>query len=372
MSSKQGVSQQLTIRRVSNMFSTAGNKAHSVRKRMISNIYSKSVVTSSPILLAQTTKILYERFLPYLENTCNAKTEKGVLNIYSLLSAATMDIVTAYIFGLKTGSNFVDNPKDLAHFLDLYNSRRSFNFWPQEFPRFTKAVAKWTGYRFAPEWVNEANAEIEKWAEDMCEDAAKILNESEIPAEDTPVVYQQLSSTLLKQSEKDGQDTAEAKLLIASEVLDHFAAGFDTSGITLAYAIHELCVHPEIQKRLQEELRTLSPRVEPGSAPALPDPRTVDALPLLHAVVWETLRLHAAIPGPQPRYTPLQGCQLGPEERSHYVPGGVRVSASAGILHANEDVYENAGKWIPDRWLEDVPIEKKKDMESRWFWAFGR
>lgn len=361
---------------VPNMFSTPGNKAHSVRKRMISNIYSKSVVTSSPVLLAQTSKVLYERFLPYLRRTCTTGSEKdaekGVLNIYSLVSATTMDIVTAYIFGLQAGSNFVDDPKELAQFLDLYNSRRSYNVLPQEFPRFSEAVTKWTGYRFAPESVNEANAEIENWAEKMCADAAQILGESDIPAEDTPVVYQQLSSMLSKQAQKDGQDTAETKLLIASEVLDHFAAGFDTSGITLAYVIHELCTHPNIQKRLQKELQTLTPRLEPGSAPALPDPKAVDALPLLHAVVWETLRLHAAIPGPQPRYTPLQGCRLGPEERSYYVPGGVRVSASAGVLHANEDVYENAGRWIPDRWLEDVPAEKKKDMESRWFWAFGR
>jgi hypothetical protein len=38
----------------------------------------------------------------------------------------------------------------------------------------------------------------------------------------------------------------------------------------------------------------------------------------------------------------------------------------------NEEVYENAKAWRPERWLEDVEEEKRKDMESRWFWAFGR
>jgi cytochrome P450 len=91
-------------------------------------------------------------------------------------------------------------------------------------------------------------------------------------------------------------------------------------------------------------------------------------------VIWETLRLHSAIPGPQPRFTPPQGCRLGPEDKSYYVPGGVRVSASAGILHANEEVYECASEWRPERWLEleKMDEEKRKDMESRWFWAFGR
>ena len=72
--------------------------------------------------------------------------------------------------------------------------------------------------------------------------------------------------------------------------------------------------------------------------------------------------------------TPSQGCRLGTEDKAYYVPGGVRVSASAGLLHQNEDVYERASEWRPDRWLnlKEVDEEKRKDMESRWFWAFGR
>jgi hypothetical protein len=37
-------------------------------------------------------------------------------------------------------------------------------------------------------------------------------------------------------------------------------------------------------------------------------------------------------------------------------------------------VYEHAGEWKPERWLEleTLDEEKRKDMESRWFWAFGR
>jgi cytochrome P450 len=343
------------------MFSSAGNKAHAARKRMISNIYSKSVVTASPPLLAQTSDILHQRLLPLLA-AATAGEARGVLNITSLVFATTMDIVTAYIFGLRASSNIVDDPPQLAWFLDLYNSRRSYNFWPQEFPRFTSALEKWTGYRLVPKWVDEANDEIEKWCLNMCEDV--------------PTVYRQLSTAVAKEAKKNGGDDegADLPLLVASEVLDHFAAGFDTSGITLTYLVHELSLNKDIQRRLQQELSTLTPRLIPSSSPSLPDPKAVDALPFLHAVVWETLRLHPAIPGPQPRFTPPQGCRLGPEGEPYYVPGGVRVSASAGLLHQNEHVYERAAEWRPERWLEldKLDEEKRRDMESRWFWAFGR
>jgi cytochrome P450 len=354
------------------MFSIGGNKPHSIRKRMISNTYSKSVVNASPALLAQVSTIIYKRFLPYLE-AAHGK-DSGILNIYALLSASTMDIVNGYIFGLKASSNLIDNASDLAWFLNLYNSRRSYNFWPQEFPQFSSFVEKWLGYRFAPKWVDEANKEIEKWTLQMCEGAGLMLAQSDAEAENTPVVYQQLAKALTKESKTVDLDKTDFASILASEVLDHLAAGFDTSGITLNYVVHELSQHKDMQSRLQGELQTLSPLLVPSSAPTLPDPKAVDALPFLHAVIWETLRLHSAIPGPQPRFTPPQGCRLGPEEHSYYVPGGVRVSASAGLLHANEDVYECASEWRPERWLnmECLGEEKRKDMESRWFWAFGR
>ncbi|KAF2690225.1 cytochrome P450 [Lentithecium fluviatile CBS 122367] len=357
---------------VPNMFSTGGNKKHSLRKRMLSNIYSKSVVTASPALLAQMSTILYDRFLPYLASTLSQE-DLGVLNIYPLLSATTMDIVTSYIFGLKSSSNLLQHPKTLVWFLDLYNSRRSFNFWPQELPSFTAFMEKWFRYRLVPKWVDEANGEIEKWTRDMCESAGSVLSRGDMEVADTPVVYQQLSTALLKEAKKAGKEKADLSYQIASETLDHLAAGFDTSGITLTYVIHELSRNPETQARLQQELQTLSPRIAASSSPSLPDPKAVDALPLLHAVIWETLRLHTAIPGPQPRVTPPQGCRLGTEDKPYFVPGGVRVSASAGLLHLNEDVYECASQWRPDRWLglDRIDQEKRKDMESRWFWAFG-
>jgi cytochrome P450 len=355
------------------MFSVSSNKVHSTRKRMLSNIYSKSTIASSDALLGQTASIIYERFLPALVSTFSGA-EPGVVDIYPLLSGATMDIVTGYIFGLAAGSKLLSNPKQLVWFLDLYNSRRSYTFWPQELPGLTSLLKKWVGYRLVPSFVDTANGKIEKWTKNMCDSSATMLQQNEVKVENTPVVYQQLAVALSKEAKKTGVEKMDLSYTIASEVLDHLAAGFDTSGITLVYVVHQLSKHPDIQARLKTEVLGLSPPILPTSAPALPDAKVVDSLPLLHAVIWETLRLHSAIPGPQPRFTPAQGCQLGSEEQNYFVPGGVRVSASAGLLHANEDVYERAGEWLPERWLdlEKLDQEKRRDMESRWFWAFGR
>ena len=98
----------------------------------------------------------------------------------------------------------------------------------------------------------------------------------------------------------------------------------------------------------------------------MPSATDVDALPLLHAVVMETLRLYPSIPGAQPRQTPDPSCPLGPYKN---IPGGMRINAQAYSLHRNEDAFPEPEDWWPDRWLGQV--EGEKDKKEKWFWAFG-
>jgi cytochrome P450 len=132
-----------------------------------------------------------------------------------------------------------------------------------------------------------------------------------------------------------------------------------------------------VQSALQAELRSLDPplRFPPSSSSSsstgklLPSAKAVDALPLLQATLQETLRLRAAIPGPEPRVTPVGGCVLGPTGE-YRVPGGVRVSAQAHSLHRNGEVFVNPESWEPERWLKHAGDEGLREM-NRWFWAFG-
>lgn len=363
------------------MFSDRHSKSHSTRKRIISNIYSKSHLQSSPTMTQVTTELLFTRLLPKLDRYA---TQEKVFNMYPELSAATMDFVTGYQFGLAASSNLIQNDEFRNHFLNLYDSRRSYNFWPQELPEFTSFLAR-MGWKLVPDWVGEANKGIEEWTMKMCDGASSFLTSTkatrveDIPVEKVknfPAVYSQLVSGIAK-SKKDSPisttNKEQERLEIASELLDHLAAGFDTSGITLVYIIHQLSLHPKIQDSLRKELHTLSPPISMTTAreasPILASPKTVETLPFLDAIIQESLRLHAAIPGPEPRVTPAAGCTLGPEGEYPGIPGGVRISAQAWSLHRNEEVYEKPLEWRPSRWLE-ANEEKLKEMK-RWFWAFG-
>jgi hypothetical protein len=349
---------------------------------MLSNIYSKSNLQSSPAMAVKTQILLYDRFLPTMAGF--AKSSRP-FDIYAHISAATMDFVTSYQFGLASSADLMRDKKQWKKFLAVYQIRQSFNFWPQELPRLTSFLKK-LGIRMVPRWVDEANHDIESWVLKMCSGAAEALQKQSKTTlgpsidgvYDVPEVYSQLKAAMNKNKFKSNTaSTAETgshqQLEIASELLDHLAAGFDTSGITLTYFVHEISQRPEIQATLRKELRSLDPPLifERGKTAenVIPTAKALDSLPFLQATLQETLRLRAAIPGPEPRITPASGCVLGPNGE-YYVPGRVRVSAQAHSLHRNSEVFEKPRDWIPSRWLKPADDEQLKEM-YRWFWAFG-
>ncbi|KAF2089541.1 cytochrome P450 [Saccharata proteae CBS 121410] len=384
---------------VANMFATTGSKPHSARKRLLSNIYSKSSIQASEALRAATGIILHDRLLPLLESN---GTEP--INILPLFYALTMDFVTARLFGISAGTNFTQDTAARDRFLHWYGCRRSHNFWPQELPRFTACMAK-LGVRLVPKFVDEANAEIEQFTMDMCDKADALLEAGgDIEgmsdaarhklSPNFPTVYAHLATSMQKSEqgkESNDRDIAtndpcvtDRRLDLASEMLDHLAAGFETSGITLTYLAHELSQRLELQTALRDELGRLDTPVTSSTKPGLPSAKALDALPLLQAVLQETLRLHAAIPGPQPRVSPSVGGTLGePGQFGEYLPlpPDVRVSAQAWSLHRNKEIFPEPDKWKPERWLDsrgklltvdsaDGAGDRFREM-MRWFWAFG-
>ncbi|GAT28420.1 cytochrome P450 monooxygenase [Aspergillus luchuensis] len=97
----------------------------------------------------------------------------------------------------------------------------------------------------------------------------------------------------------------------------------------------------------------------------LPPLADIDALPLLDAIVRETLRRHAPAPAPLSRVTPPEGAWI----HGYYIPGGVQVSSSAYSLHRIEEVFPSPEEWIPMRWM-DAKDDKIHDMR-RLFYPFG-
>lgn len=314
--------------------------------------------------------MLYDRLFPILQT---AAASEGSIEVVEFFSAFAMDFINAYLFGLQNASDFMHDAETRRRWLELYQSRRPYRFWVGEMPGFIKALKR-VGIHILPKWYHEvATRQLEDWVLERCNAAAKDAVDGKPAAEQsplttTPVVYKQLVQSNATAS-LQGLAPFPQELRVATEIMDHLAAGHETAGITLTYLFHELSLHPVLQTQIRHEFLTLSPRLHyPSSTPTptLPDPRTIDALPILHACLMETLRIHAAIPGPQPRITPSTPTSLA---GSAPLPPGVRVSAQAYTLHRNSTVFPEPEVWKPERWLE--ASEGQRAEMGRWFWAFG-
>lgn len=350
------------------------SKSHAQRKRMLSNVYAKSNVISSPTTRETTKSILFERYLPLFQKSAETKEP---IELLSLSYAYAMDSFMAYQFGLLLASNFIQNIAEREWYLKNFFARRPWMFWTVEVPNFTRFIERF-GIRLVPKFCDKAGVEIENWALDICDKAEEMLNDDVPPAAiNMPLIFAQQRTAMRKQ-DQDPKSKTDFNLLsipqpyprrleIASDMHCHSAAALETSGDTLAYVFYELSRQPALQARLRAELLTLSPPLLfPSTDPVLPDFKAVDQLPLLDAVLQETLRIWTAVPGGQPRVTPRPSCSLAGYKD---IPPGVRVQASAYAIHRNSAVFPDPEAWNPSRWLDASPVQLTE--MRHWFWAWG-
>ncbi|KAK5130168.1 hypothetical protein LTR08_002422 [Meristemomyces frigidus] len=358
------------------MFAMAEHSTHAKRKRVLSNVYAKSTLHASAAFNASTRILLEDRLIPRLRELGQDGAE---VDFYDVFTAITTDFVTAYVFGLANSSNFIQQPDLNVAFFRAYKGSQRYQFWPQDLPTFTALLAKigllWL---IVPKWVARHGVDKEDWVLRMCDGAeAEVVKVQEKgqqgKPEHWPTVYAQTRNALLKEPPTTTDPKSPAptsptlrprRLEVASELLDHVVAGFDTSSITLTFFAWQLSkpAHTAWQTRLRSEIASL---------PDKHDAKAIDALPVLHALVMETLRLHAPIPGNEPRTTPAHAV-LGPpgsDLEIHDIPAGTRVQSQAWSLHRNPHIFPDPNSWKPERWLEASEQQHREML--RWFWAFG-
>lgn len=325
-----------------NMVSMTDQQSHAAQKRVLSGVYAKSYIQNSPDVQVLSRAIIYERFLPILDNAANGAVPVDVL---MLSQWAGSDFQTAYLFGLGRGSNFLQDRESRDQYFGPFGQFRSTDFI------LNKSVKE----DMLMKWCTLAAENFSAGGLFVGDQAAKLTE---------AVVFEKLYKHLsIRFPVEEKNCNADVLTRCASEMMDHLIAAQETTGITMTYVLWRMSQDRELQNRLRSELRSLRPsmRLE-EQALQLPSVASIDRLPLLNAVLYETLRLHAAAPNRQPRVVPPGGLVL----HGYYIPPGTTVSSNAYTLHRSDEGFANPVEWLPQRWLSD-----DSSTLRRWFWAFG-
>ena len=91
-------------------------------------------------------------------------------------------------------------------------------------------------------------------------------------------------------AEETGRVKVDEDLVVATAMV-MLIAGYDTTGMTLAYLMYELAQHPDVQQRLQEEVD----QAYEQHGGEMPDYTVIQGLPYLEMVILETLRMHTPL-----------------------------------------------------------------------------
>ena len=142
--------------------------------------------------------------------------------------------------------------------------------------------------------------------------------------------------------------------LLRDELMTMLLAGHDTTALSLTYTWYLLAQHPEIERRVHEELDD----VLGDEPPTADDVRDLD---LTERVIQEAMRLYP------PVYTifrePSEDVRLGGYE----VPEGSLVMLPQWGVHRDPRWYDDPETFDPDRWTND----RVSDRPNYAYFPFG-
>jgi len=132
---------------------------------------------------------------------------------------------------------------------------------------------------------------------------------------------------------------------LVNQVMTFMAAGHETTAVAISYAIYLLCLHPEVQTRLREEVRTNLPSVK-DDVTAVNSDVFDSKLPYLQAVTNEALRLFILSP------LLLREAACDTIIADTMIPKGTSVVIPLWAFNRSKEVWgPDAEEFKPERWL---------------------
>lgn len=151
----------------------------------------------------------------------------------------------------------------------------------------------------------------------------------------------------------DAQDPNHKATMTSQEVQAESVgmqlAGSETTSASLTWALHLFTLYPDALQRAASEVR----RQFDGKTDLVRYSDCRTTLPFLEAFVYETFRYAPITSGFMPR-TSLRGLEL----QGHRIPAGTKIAFNLLALNTRSDIWNEAERFIPDRFVENEEAKK--------------
>ncbi|KAK9418467.1 hypothetical protein SUNI508_07955 [Seiridium unicorne] len=261
--------------------------------------------------------------------------DTAVIEIGNWASRATLDIIG--IAGMGRNFNAIKDPYN-----EINETYRAV-FQPSRQAQLLGLLGL-----FLPNWVitnlpvkrNSDISEASKVIKTVCRDLIVEKKEKLARKELTDV-------DILSVAIESGGFTDED---LVNQMMTFLAAGHETTASAMTWAVYMLSKHPNVQKRLRQEIRENLP--SPDSSEDVTSLQ-VDHLPYLNAVCNEVLRYYSPVPITI-RETVVDTSILG-----HPVPKGTRIILAPTATNFDKESWgPDAADFNPDRWIPKDESDK--------------
>ncbi len=134
---------------------------------------------------------------------------------------------------------------------------------------------------------------------------------------------------------------------LREQVLIFLLAGHETTATSLAFSLHLLARHPEVQDRARAEITAVLGDRTPGAA-------DLDRLPYLTQVLKEAMRLYPAAPVLGRRSV------AAAEVDGHTIPAGADVIVAPWVTHRHPAYWPDPERFDPDRFTPEAEAARPR------------
>jgi cytochrome P450 len=297
----------------------------------LKNILGEGLVTSEGALWKRQRKIAAKPFgkrqvdsyatemVRLTRAWCRRQADGDVIEINEEMMGITQEIVLRCLFG----TDFVGDTERAGECLHLY-----MNDYMSEIFGLRRLLPRWvpTAGRLAS---NRYSEEMDQIVLSM------IAAKRAVDTRDADDVL----SRLIAAAEDGGVEMSDRQL--RDEAVTFFAAGHETTALTLTYAYHLLSCHPDTQARL---VREVSEVLEGAPVTA----SSARQLPFTRAVVQESMRCYPPVwaIGREPQ----EDIEIGP----YAIPAGTQLLLSQWVMHHDPRWFPDPWAFAPQRWMDGL------------------
>ncbi|KAJ9594229.1 hypothetical protein L9F63_014389, partial [Diploptera punctata] len=277
-----------------------------------------------------------QQFDKYLENSV---AQSSTVDMKNATSKFTIDVICSCAFGIE--SNSLKNPN--AEF--THQLKKTFEFDTLRSLKATVAV-------FSPGLLKVLRMKLfENSMYDFIRDAVwNTINYREkngISRKDFLDILRELRKKADNLKSDDPLYNLEDDYYVA-QAFSFFTAGFETSSTTMSFALYELALQQEIQKRLREEIcEVLHKHNNQVTYEALQEMKYLDM------VVNETLRKYPVLPFLDRKNIRSQEIPAPSGEGRTTIPAGIGVYIPLLGLHYDPEYYPEPEKFDPERFTDE-------------------